>query len=1034
MLYVTSSILSIRSQYRTCLKCLPFSDLTNAQLAEEIELPNVWIKNIVKDNVFYNYLKHAIPIEQLEYVTDCNYYDDADFNKKFGKNKDKNLLSIMHVNLQSSFKNFGKLKAHMQCLDVKFDVICISEAGPGNDVRCGHIFGNEYLYDYKPPTSKKGGVAIYINKNISACKRCDLELTGCNNIEDIWYELDLNGRQCIVGAIYRHPGYSTSEFCDTLKDTLCKVDDEKKVAVICGDTNIDLCKPNQPQTKPYIDLLLGYNAIPYIVLPTRVTQHSATIIDHINIMQTPSLLKHEVASGNLYMDIADHLPNFVLIKGINKPTTTIRPFKRSFSEKNIARFREDISKQNWEEVMNTNNPDSNYDSFLSSYKDIFNNCFPLKRISRSKTKDKSWITKGLKVSIKHKNRLYKKFLCKPTENNKLRYKVYRNKVTTVIRKREENYYSKLLTQRNDDTKYIWKVYRDIMNKNDNNAHKINSLFWKGQLIKGDKSISNAFNNYFGTVGSELAKSFSTGPDYKNNMNNPNPANMFLTPVTEEELVTEIMKLKIGKASGIDDIPAKIIKATSEFISVPLTHIYNSSFCESTVPKPLKIAKVVPIYKKGEKNKPNNYRPISLLSIFNKLLEKLMYKRVYSFFTKHNILNKYQFGFRKNHSTTLAIIEIVDKIREEMENGNSVIAIYLDLSKAFDLVNHEILLYKLNYYGVRGQVLDWFKSYLTDREQYTYINNTYSESIKTNIGVPQGSVLGPLLFLVYVNDIKLRINNTETRLFADDTNLFIFHKDLQILQQLATSALSELTKWFSNNKLTINFTKTCFSVFSNKNTVNIQKLTWDGNVIQREAVARYLGIYVDEKLSWLHHVNIVCKKLSKLGYVFRILAKHINHNQICQLYYAYVYPHIYYGIEVFGTCNKTVMQTLQVAQNNILRIFLHTNRRYSATEMHNKLGLLKISDVFQTAVLSFVYKQRCRILPQVFNDYYHVVSDRVTRSRKNNDLHIEFARTTCKMKSIKILGARLWNDLPSNIKEATCIKQFKKRVKHFKLNN
>jgi hypothetical protein len=197
------------------------------------------------------------------------------------------------------------------------------------------------------------------------------------------------------------------------------------------------------------------------------------------------------------------------------------------------------------------------------------------------------------------------------------------------------------------------------------------------------------------------------------------------------------------------------------------------------------------------------------------------------------------------------------------------------------------------------------------------------------------------------------------------------------------------------------------------------------------VARYLGIYVDDKLSWSHHVNAVCNKISKLSYVFRVLGKYIKNTQICELYYAFVYPHIYYGIEIYGNCNRTIIHQLQVAQNNLLRILLHKNRRSSATEMHNQLNLLKVIDVHEVAVLTFVYKQRHNLLPEVFTNYFRIVSERATRSRKNNDLHIEYARTTGRMKAIKISGAKMWNLLPPDIKDAQNIYQFKKMVKCYK---
>jgi len=435
-----------------------------------------------------------------------------------------------------------------------------------------------------------------------------------------------------------------------------------------------------------------------------------------------------------------------------------------------------------------------------------------------------------------------------------------------------------------------------------------------------------------------------------------------------------------------------------------------------------------IHKKNEKRKPGNYRPISLLSIFNKLLEKLMHKRLYSFLTKYELLNKFQFGFRKNHSTTLALIEIVDKIRKELDDGNSVIGIYLDLTKAFDLVNHDILLYKLNHYGIRGQALKWFKNYLENRQQYTYVNNTYSKPSTLNIGVPQGSVLGPLLFIIYVNDVSATVENTEIRLFADDTNIFIFHKNLNNLYDLATKALSDICKWFEANQLSVNHTKTCFSVFSNKNTKNMQYITCGDKQIYRTPCARYLGLYVDEKLSWKEHIDVVCKKLTKLSYVFRMLGRYISKDQISQLYYAYVYPHIHYALEVYGNCSKTNMNLLQIVQNNLLRALCNVNRRFSSTKMHKDLNILKIQDDFKMAVLIFVYKQQRQMLPGVFSDYYRSVGGRNTRSKSNNDIYIEHARTLKGQKSIKILGAKVWNKLPKHVKESRSISLFKKSLK------
>ena len=418
--------------------------------------------------------------------------------------------------------------------------------------------------------------------------------------------------------------------------------------------------------------------------------------------------------------------------------------------------------------------------------------------------------------------------------------------------------------------------------------------------------------FLSTIGNKIQDSvYSDHVNLENYLKNPSHNSVFLTPTSPFEVQDTISSFKKNKSLGHNSIPSNILSLISDEVSTLISKLINLSFETNKFPTAMKLAKIIPVHKKRSQTNTDNYRPISLLSNINKVFEKMMYDRVYKFLSGQNSFFDKQFGFRNKHSTSHTLISLTEYVRKALDNKKLACGIFIDLKKTFDTVNHDILLKKLSYYGIRGLSNEWFKSYLTDRNQFVSINGFDSNILKTNIGVPQGSVLGPLLFLIYINDLNTAIKHSLVHHFADDTNLLHINSSMKKLNQLLNHDLKSLCNWLKANKIALNVAKTEFLFFRSPTKVitDFPKLKIDGKLLHPSQNVKYLGIQIDEFLSFNKHANYMVSKLRRNNEMLLKIRHFVPVNVLRSIYYSIFESHLTYCCNVWGQKGNPIVDKL-----------------------------------------------------------------------------------------------------------------------------
>lgn len=520
-------------------------------------------------------------------------------------------------------------------------------------------------------------------------------------------------------------------------------------------------------------------------------------------------------------------------------------------------------------------------------------------------------------------------------------------------------------------KATWSVLNELIKNRYNRDFPPYIVKLDNSVLENKEGIVNEFNDFFVNVGPNLAKEIdcSRAEDIKFDFAFSNYNSMFLRGVCSSDVLEVVRKFKNKKSTDCNNVDMSLIKEVINCVLEPFTYICNKSFLTGTFPDNMKIAKVIPIYKNGEKHIVSNYRPVSLLPQFSKILEKLFVDRLDAFVGKYELLNDHQYGFRSNRSTSLAVMEFVENTATAIDKKQYAVGVFIDLRKAFDTIDHSLLLQKCEQYGIRGVALHWLKSYLSNRFQFVKMNNIESHLRRVTCGVPQGSVLGPKLFIIYLNDICTVSNILKFVMFADDTNVFCAGENMKQLIQIIERELTMLKKWLDLNKLSLNENKTKFMVFGGRQANCDIKLNLNGIEIERVSETKFLGVIIDHKLCWKPHIEYIKRKLSKSVAVLHKVKDLLNKKCLHILYSSLVLPYMSYCVEVWGNAYKTNMDPINKLQKKAIRIINKVGYRESTNQLFIGSVTLKFFDIVYLKTLEVLFRVVNNSLPVCIQTFF-----------------------------------------------------------------
>ena len=961
--------------------------------------------------------------------SNCIKTDNHEFNSMFNDNVfTAKCLGLIHVNIRSINKNFDEFNAYMQTLHYQFSVIVLTETWlAGGKLDAYQLPG--YRTFATPSIGRSGGIRVYVNNTITAQ---EISFQHGDSFQSLNLKLSIPKQKPVtICCIYRSPSSSKLSFNNDFTATYENVFCPNEQICFIGDFNFNLLSNNDPQTDQYINFMHSLSLLPLITLPTRCVADkdsdttNYSLLDHIwtNILSPSKSFVFEIA-------ITDHFPIGTVFQTITGDTLFEVTF-RDFSQERIDKLLSEADL-----IAFAYNPEDDLHLLHCQFYDwltaTLNEYFPIcKKTIGAKCLNSPWLTKPIIRCINKKHRLFK--LLKDGAIDRSYFNNYRNKLTYLIKFSKSLHYNRLFNRAKNNIKDTWNIINKTLNRT--KTTQIKNLCINNKIVSDDSMICDAFNSYFVNIVKNIEGASTGGHDVVTNdmLNN-------IPTVRNSAVFLDTDALEVQRAfsqlknSNNLRMPTKFLKLISPLISTTVSGLFNKCLAEGVYPDILKSAIVTPIFKTGSPTDPNNYRSISVLPDLNKVYEELLLMRLNNFLQSHNILSRSQYGFRKDRCTQEACIGLLSTLNNAYTHKSYAVCLFIDFKKAFDTVNHTILLKKMERYGIRGQILQLFKSYLSNRIQRVVVNNAISDPLPISSGVPQGSKLGPILFNIYVNDIsQLPFMNTCTFQFADDTAFSSNSNDLDNLIETFNSNMQIFNAWCNANKLHLNLNKTKAMLFTPRYlTGPPPNIIINGTTIEFVCEYKYLGLIIDQKLSFKNHVNTLNRKLN------RIVGASFSLKNLLTLETAKIFYHsmaaslLSYVAVAWGGCAATVLNNLQVAQNKIVRnLFSNLIPNVHTFDIYTSLSLPRVEDIYKIELGKLMFNVLNN--PSYINMKTALSNLQWTHNfntRKINSYRLPYARVNVNQSNTLFAAVSLWNSLPLTVRSSKSINSFKLNYKRY----